>query len=548
MNKTISLFRNIHLSWNIVWISLFAIGMGIFLIGMPKYLDDLWFLCSFGDWFRGNGVDYPTNDINLFSTEFPWKEIQETWRDHYMYDNARLGNIIVVLFLLLPKWIGSLICLGIGIYVIIKSFDICGIDISRSALVPFGLALWYILMPWQNHMGSLVFQFNYIIPSILAIFVLKFIFCRMTKIHQLPLLFVETLIISILFGVWNEAFSIPIISGLTLTLLFYKPLRNLNTYAALTGLTIGLLWLLLTPGFSVRYNALDHSYVGNVLTVIKRFVKIISFHPSIVILIILQGWILLKKGQRNLRKSPFICFVNTSAVGSIILSFLTTGMPRSAWWCDMISVIGILYILQRYYGLYWSVYRKSNIIWGASAMTIVFSSLILTDICVIKTAKECRKIISCFHDNPHGNVYNEWVAALDCPVLMLSKFDTYPEGYLHLIPPYHWSAKELTSGRINVVPERLKAITPSEGEFIPGEGGVKRIDNYYVIEADSGIIGQGKVDLCLDNGRIVDANAVVIPFVSEYDQRKYYNMLIYDRKIERLFHKINSIGKYKDNR
>lgn len=531
-----------------MWISLFAIGMGIFLIGMPKYLDDLWFLCSFGDWFRGNGVDYPTNDINLFSTEFPWKEIQETWRDHYMYDNARLGNIIVVLFLLLPKWIGSLICLGIGIYVIIKSFDICGIDISRSALVPFGLALWYILMPWQNHMGSLVFQFNYIIPSILAIFVLKFIFCRMTKIHQLPLLFVETLIISILFGVWNEAFSIPIISGLTLTLLFYKPLRNLNTYAALTGLTIGLLWLLLTPGFSVRYNALDHSYVGNVLTVIKRFVKIISFHPSIVILIILQGWILLKKGQRNLRKSPFICFVNTSAVGSIILSFLTTGMPRSAWWCDMISVIGILYILQRYYGLYWSVYRKSNIIWGASAMTIVFSSLILTDICVIKTAKECRKIISCFHDNPHGNVYNEWVAALDCPVLMLSKFDTYPEGYLHLIPPYHWSAKELTSGRINVVPERLKAITPSEGEFIPGEGGVKRIDNYYVIEADSGIIGQGKVDLCLDNGRIVDANAVVIPFVSEYDQRKYYNMLIYDRKIERLFHKINSIGKYKDNR
>lgn len=97
-----------------MWISLFAIGMGIFLIGMPKYLDDLWFLCSFGDWFRGNGVDYPTNDINLFSTEFPWKEIQETWRDHYMYDNARLGNIIVVLFLLLPKWIGSLICLGIG--------------------------------------------------------------------------------------------------------------------------------------------------------------------------------------------------------------------------------------------------------------------------------------------------------------------------------------------------------------------------------------------------------------------------------------------------
>ena len=136
---------------------------------------------------------------------------------------------------------------------------------------------------------------------------------------------------------------------------------------------------------------------------------------------------------------------------------------------------------------------------------------------------------------------------MDCPVFMLSKFDTYPEGYLHLIPPYHLSATELTSGRINVVPERLKAITPTEGEFISGEGGVKRIDDYYVIEADSVIAGQGKVDLCLDNGRIVDANAVVIPFVSEYDRRKYYNMLIYDRKIERLLHKIKSIGKYKDN-
>ena len=362
-----------------------------------------------------------------------------------------------------------------------------------------------------------------------------------------PLLFIKVLIVSILLGVWNEAFSIPIIIGLMLTLLFYKSLRNTNTYAVLTGLTISLLWLLLAPGFSVRYNALDHSYASNVVTVIKRFVKIISFHPSIVILIILQGWILLKKGLRNLRESPFICFVNASAAGSIILSFLTTGMPRAAWWCDMISVIGILYILQRYYGLYWNVYRKSNIILCASVMTIVFFSLILTDICVIKTAKECRKIISCFHEDPHGNIYNDLVAALDCPVFMLSKFDTYPEGYLHLIPPYHLSATELTSGRINVVPERLKAITPTEGEFISGEGGVKRIDDYYVIEADSVIAGQGKVDLCLDNGRIVDANAVVIPFVSEYDRRKYYNMLIYDRKIERLLHKIKSIGKYKDN-
>lgn len=186
MNKKMSIFRSFHLTGNIVWMSLFVIGMGIFFIGMPKYLDYWWFLCFFGDWFRHNGVDYPTNGVNLFSAEIPWKEIQETWRDHYMYDNGRLGNIIVVLFLLLPKWIGSLLCLGVLIYVIIKSFDICGIDISRSALVSFGLGLWYILMPWQNHMGGLVFQFNYIIPSILAIFVLKFIFCRMKRIYQSP--------------------------------------------------------------------------------------------------------------------------------------------------------------------------------------------------------------------------------------------------------------------------------------------------------------------------------------------------------------------------
>ncbi len=537
------------LSWNLLWLLLFIAGMGVFLIGMPKYIDDCWYLWLFGDWLFANGVRYPTDGVNLAVSGIPWTEIWDTICFHYNQDNGRLGNILVVFFILLPKWVGSSLCLLAWIYVVVRSCSFCGIKISKSALVPVALALWYMLMPWQNHMGSLVFQFNYIIPSAISVYILNILFNPMGNIisslrkWRIAGIFAVGLIL----GAWNEALSLPFLAGTVIVCLFYRPFRNRYVYACIAGMVMGILWLLLAPGFAVRYATIDHSYATGFVSVLKRFAKIVSMHPSAVVLVVTELWIAVRKGFKRLAMSPVVCLVSVSALFSITLSFITTGMPRSAWWSDMISVIGILYLLQKNYGSYWNRYRGSSIFIGMFLMTVTGLSLVLTDIFVVKAASECRTVIDSYLDNPQGNVYNDWLSDIDDPILMLSKFDTYPEGYLSLYPSWHLNKNDMTSGRINIVPERLKAITPIEGEALPGEGCVRRVDNFYVIETDSVITGHGKVDLCLDNGRIVDASVIIVPFVSGYDQRKYNNMIIYDRKIERLFHEIKSIGKYKDN-
>ena len=58
---------------NVICLLLFMLGMGVFLIGMPKYGDDLWFMRSFGDWLHTHGCDRFTDGVNVFRTGFPMK-------------------------------------------------------------------------------------------------------------------------------------------------------------------------------------------------------------------------------------------------------------------------------------------------------------------------------------------------------------------------------------------------------------------------------------------------------------------------------------------
>lgn len=530
------------LTWNRLWISLFAIGMGIFLIGMPKYLDDCFFLWPFGDWLAANGVKYPTDGVNPFVTGIPWDEILVRYQITYNTDNARIANILVIYFLLLPKWIGSLLCLILWLYVIIRTFEFCNINIKYSALVPIGLGLWYFLLPWENHMGSLVFQFNYIIPSAISIFILRRLYFSDCRYNTPPIMFVA----GILCGAWNEAFSIPLMAGVTASLFICKSFRNCKVLILLTGLLTGLAWLIAAPGFNVRCNGLDYSYTEGIAFFIKRIIETICMHPSILILLGVELWVMARKGIQNVLRSKIMFLINVSAVCSLALSFVSTNMPRVAWWCDLAAVIGILYLLQKCYGYYWNQYSIVNIFICSLLLGTTGLSLALTDIYVIRTASASREIIDDFLRNPYGNVYNDWISGIDEPIMILSKFDTYPGGYLHLMPSFHISGSELLPGGIKVVPERLRSIAPNEGELLPGEGHVRCIDGYYVFEPDSVVYGQGRINIGLDNGAVLNAAAVVIPFTSEYDDKEYYLLRIFSKKKQRLFSRIIAMDTYRE--
>ena len=94
MNTKMSIFRNFRLTGNIVWISLFAIGIGLFFIGMPKYTDDYWYMMHLRPWFESQDIIYPEDGGNILRGGIPFREIWATWSEHYGNDNIRFGNLL----------------------------------------------------------------------------------------------------------------------------------------------------------------------------------------------------------------------------------------------------------------------------------------------------------------------------------------------------------------------------------------------------------------------------------------------------------------------
>lgn len=542
MNETVKKIKNL-ICPNVICLLLFILGMGVFLIAMPKYGDDWWFMSSFGDWLHTHGCDRFTDGVNVFRTGFPMKEIIESWAYHYNYDNARLGNVIVMFFLFMPKWIGSGISVLCLYYTVVASFRLLGVDRRRSAIVPLMLSMWYFLMPWQNHMGGLVYQFNYLLPTALslAVLVLKYE-PEKGVMHRMLLVFA-----GLLLGAWNEAFSLPLAVGVAVCLIFYKKERRADNLMLLASLAVGLAWLLSAPGFAVRSSHLDMSWQSAVADIARRFVKITLFmHPGVVIFTLLALYVCIRRGVRRFFSDSFATLVTVSMWASVGLAVLSTASPRSGWWADMMSVLGIGYMLAVVWKDYWSSYRLSNIVAGVICMSACLVSLLLTDIFVIRTAREWNRVLQVFLADPFGNVYSSWFGDMDKPVFMLTKFDSYSVGYAVLTPPFMLGDGRRTPDMAHMVHPDLRDYVTSKGIPVPGEGGVRSYNGHYVVDLDTVAMRDGTIFAGIDRFgiRIRDLRAFVIPFVSEADGRTHYRLELTDRKIERLTGDIVSMGKF----
>lgn len=534
-------FVKTFVCWNSLWILLFMCGMGVFLVGMPKYSDDWWFMSSLGDWLHHHGCDWLTDGVNVFSTGLPMEEVKSLWKFHYCYDNARIGNVIVMFFLFLPKWIGSGLSLLCLIYAVMSSFRLLGIDWRRSALIPLSLALWYIIMPWQNHMGSLVYQFNYVLPSALSLWVLNMKYARGKSQRPAWLLFAG----GVLLGAWNEAFSLPLLCGVAGSMLFDREERSRRNILLLLALCVGLAWLFAAPGFSVRSGRLDHSWVSDFGALLKRFAKIlVTLHPGVVLFTLLELVGLYRCGPKKCLSDGMSVLINVSIWASVILALFSTASPRSGWWADMMSVVGIVHCLKENFG---SMTKRAAFAGVAYAvMSLSMFSLILTDIFVIRTARECRRTVADFLADPFDNIYSSWLGEMDKPIFLLTKFDSYSISYTIMVPSFMLPDGSRTPDKSSIVHPDLRNYTPEDGELLPGDGNVRKVGNFYVLEMDSVRQPYGTVyaDIdCMGNRRR-DVRAFVVPFISEADGKRYYYLRLTDRNIERYLGRVVSIDRF----
>lgn len=97
-------------------------------------------------------------------------------------------------------------------------------------------------------MGGLIYQFNYLVPSGIYMYLL----CEVWNLNVGDKPVWKLFILGFIAGAWHEGFAIPVLIGSLIVLIFYKQFRTQKTVTILSGIVVGLTWLMICPGVYVR--------------------------------------------------------------------------------------------------------------------------------------------------------------------------------------------------------------------------------------------------------------------------------------------------------
>lgn len=496
---------------NILWILLYIIGVGIFMIGTPKYVDDLWYQYLMRDWYEKQSVTDPTWAGNVFRAGVPWREVWHTWMSHFHGDNSRLCNLVATFVLLFPKWVGSGISLFLWWKAMSASFRLAGVSWRTFSAVPVVLLLWSVGIPWSQHMGALDYQCNYVWSTALMLMYLLFVINAKPGKAMLVLVFGAGLIV----GAWHEGFTLPVLAGMLTVLLCVKDYRQPRYIVAIVSLAFGLVYLMTFPPVMgrVRTETLYKSY--SIVMLLRTLLK----HPSAVIFFIMLVYLVTKKSLRNRIKEPLIIFLSTSAIVSLTMEFALTQTRRVGWWADIASVIGIIYLLKNTVSR--SVFSRRKLVLVVSALslsaTIAYWSLV--DYYTMRLVKEYNEVLNLYVNKKQTTLFKKITTFNDLPFY---SFFTPDMGLLQspmslgAINGYFRQGKPLT-----VIPKELEYVTSGMGREIGGGVGIRYVGDYLYVEADVpyGMSARGMADF----GWLGKSEVILFcyPFISKGDGRKY---------------------------
>lgn len=470
-------------SLNGILLFLFTVVLGAYLIGMPKYIDDNWFMMPFVKWYHSQGIFDTTNGGNIVKSGIPWRELVDEWQYRYENDNGRLGNILVFIFLLFPKWLGSSVALLAWIIAMYISLKFSQINL-KSPLIGLAIILWGIFVPWPSHMGSMVYQFNYVVATGVILLYLKYL-------HIFDISFEAksyysrknkgvVLICSFLFGLvvgwWHESFSTSVFIALCVLLIKFKDCRNLKVYSSLIGLGIGIIILAVAPGTRVRMEMSDMSFT-------VKIIHAIIYNIPYYIFLVLFGIEIITRGSKKIFNNKILVFCLICGIVPITLSFITFAASRVTWWTQIIAIIGILYILNKRYFKYWQKYKFGNLIWLIPLLVFVFARFIYLDYYAIQTRKLISESVRSYLKHPDQPVFASVITSEQIPFYcaLISDVVLTNQIYGQALFLSEWTGDE----GFKIIPVELKSVTERTGRPLSGIAGAREYNNLIFIPAEN---------------------------------------------------------------
>lgn len=466
----------------------------IFFAGMPLYADDLWYSV------------YLKSDRSLDA-------IIHTWKDHYLTDNARLSNILLVPLLLLPKWVSSLLTVAAWGWVLYAGAKMAGLRSDSVSGWTLWIALTCFILPWYDSMGALCYQFNYILPSALSLICIS-LFCN-GKRHR-PL---TCLLCGLICGAWHEGFSLPIAGAMLLLYLTDSKTRTRDNTLMLIGLAAGIIWLLVSPGFRTRFQMVagheSHIMFGSIL--MKTLLQ-----PAMLLSLAAIALLPLTRRER-LRNffTPLNLILIISMAASYMMHLATLVSPRSGWWAEIAGLILLTEALRILPGGRTPAWLKCTATLLLGGLTLW--RLITIDIYSIEIGRDFSTAMTEHEAAPGKAVFLDFPTELDSPLIAMMS----PDFTIFLSPTYQRQHNNYLKGgntaeqEFIVIPAALRQVTPQSGQPIAGNAGARMLDGRLFMPCDSTYTGEFPATVDFGIKQVSGVRMLYRPFISEADGRRY---------------------------
>lgn len=512
--EILSTVRSLAGSLNFWLLALYFIGFGVYFAGMPKMADDYWHIQELRPWFESQGLESPEQGGNFFKAGIPWKEILSTWEWRYNYDNLRLTTLLLVFFLMMPKWIGSFLSLGFWIYAVVRGLRLAGIDVLRSPLVPFAMVIYYVLMPWQVCLGSLSYQFSYLVASGMAVW----LFSRILKGKRGIFRTSGTALLGFVLGWWHEGLGGPVACGVLTIFLLRKGDRT-GAASALLGLLAGTSINVFSPGLFRRgaeqmpVTLMDWSVVQSWLW--QEWMLFVS------IVLLIAGLLSRRWRNRNLGKI-WIWYMGATCLSSLMLLIIIPQGARVGWACALFSVPLGLGLLRTLIPGITEKYTAVTAVMGLIVCGVLFTGLGMIGVESFRLRSLHSRLVKEVREYPETNgFFEEYRYRRDLSPLMagMPERDFYTTCTRFLS---HYYRDAENGQRVYCIPKELEYVTSRSGEPVPGEGGFRRIGNKYYAPCPEALQGLKGLKVWIDFGKgYTNAYCFVGAFISKGDGKRY---------------------------
>ncbi len=428
-------------------ITLVSLAFTFMFLVFPWWGDDIWYMQPLKDYINGS------------DKTFPWDGLFSCWEYHYLKDNIRTANIVLTFFLLIPKWVSSILS-GVMVWLTLYyAAKLVKLKYDNTGWLLL-CTLLTIFLPWEDFLIVSCYTLNYIWAAALSLIAID-LFLSDKKYNPI-LIF----IFGIIFGSWHEGFSGPVLAGFAGWMILNRHKLTLNRWLLCIGICIGILWLASAPGihhYSKELNGFSRLFLLSCIPFVLFIISIISILAA-------------KRIKLLFDNTPII--LSVAGLAGMCLLFISPYLSgRIICFANLVFTIVSIFFAKE-------LFAQTSIQPLIKNVSITLLSIFLCVHLVVSCyftlviSNEYDNVVEEYKKSDDGTVFVPLTLAEDIPIICLRKpiRRMYGGFYTQCVD----SAYSDGYKRLRVIPIELKEYSVGKGSRIDGNLNIELYKNRFV--------------------------------------------------------------------